>query len=217
MTLSQASGYGGHTREPSAEGEHYEWQFAQMGAYAFLIETGTEFQPPYQSALAEAALVWPGILAVLEREISVRGHVKDVVTGAPLAAKIEILNVAFSQGETNASGGAYGAYHMFLPAGTYNLRFSAAGYIPVVRTVSVTDCVPAGQNCSTVAEIQMAREGTPPPPPPRVRPWCSSTISRPARAGREIPMGRTPRPRDYGSAAIRNRPARAEPSSSERP
>ena len=166
VTLSQASGYGGQTREPSAEGEHYEWQFAQMGAYAFLIETGTEFQPPYQSALTEAALVWPGIMTVLEREVSVRGHVKDVVTGAPLAARIDILNVAFSQGETNASGGAYGAYHMFLPAGTYNLRFSAAGYMPVERTVSVTDCVPAGQNCSTVAEILMAREGTPPPPPP---------------------------------------------------
>ena len=69
--LSEASGYGGLTREPSAEGEHYEWQFAQMGAYAFLIETGTEFQPPYQSALDEAALVWPGILNVLERPISV--------------------------------------------------------------------------------------------------------------------------------------------------
>ena len=86
--LSEESGYGGLTREPSAEGEHYEWQFAQMGAYAFLIETGTEFQPPYQSALDEAALVWPGILAVLERPISVSGKVKDVETGAPLAARV---------------------------------------------------------------------------------------------------------------------------------
>ena len=130
--LSQASGYGGLTREPSAEGEHYEWQFAQMGAYAFLIETGTEFQPPYQSALDEAALVWPGILAVLERPISVSGKVKDLETGAPLAARIELLNVPFSQGETNFSGGARGGYHMFLPPGTYDIRFSLAGYTPVV-------------------------------------------------------------------------------------
>ena len=150
--LSEASGYGGLTREPSAEGEHYEWQFAQMGAYAFLIETGTEFQPPYQSALAEAALVWPGILKVLERPISVSGHVTDLATGAPLSAKIEILNVAFTQGETNSSGGPRGTYHMFVPPGTYDVRFSAPGYSPVVSRVTVT------ASSSTVRDIQMSPE-----------------------------------------------------------
>ena len=104
-----------------------------MGAYAFLIETGTEFQPPYQSALDEAALVWPGILAVLERPISVSGKVKDLETGAPLAARIELLNVPFSQGETNFSGGPRGGYHMFLPPGTYDIRFSAGGLYACCR------------------------------------------------------------------------------------
>ena len=136
--LSQASGYGGHTRVPSAEGEHQQWQFAKLGAYAFLIETHTEFQPSYDSALAEAAMVWPGILSVLERPISVSGHVTDATTGAPLAAKVELLGVAFSNGETNSSGGAFGKYYLFLPAGTYNVRFSRDGYAPVVRTVAVT-------------------------------------------------------------------------------
>ena len=136
--LSQASGYGGHTRVPSAEGEHQQWQFARLGAYAFLIETHTEFQPSYDSALAEAAMVWPGILSVLERPISVSGHLTDATTGAPLAAKVELLGVAFSNGETNSSGGAFGKYYLFLPAGTYNVRFSRDGYAPVVRTVAVT-------------------------------------------------------------------------------
>ena len=136
--LSQASGYGGHTRVPSAEGEHPQWQFAKLGAYAFLIETHTEFQPSYDSALAEAALVWPGILSVLERPISVSGHVTDATTGAPLAAKVELVGVAFSNGETNSSGGAFGKYYLFLPPGTYNVRFSRDGYAPVVRTVAVT-------------------------------------------------------------------------------
>ena len=136
--LSQASGYGGHTRVPSAEGEHPQWQFAKLGAYAFLIETHTEFQPSYDSALAEAALVWPGILSVLDRPISVSGHVTDATTGAPLAAKVELLGVAFSNGETNSSGGAFGKYYLFLPSGTYNVRFSRDGYAPVVRTVAVT-------------------------------------------------------------------------------
>lgn len=136
--LSQVSGYGGTVRVPSAEGEHQEWQFAQMGAYAFLIETHTEFQPSYDSAVSEATLVWPGILSVLERPVSISGHVTDAVTGLPLAARIDVLNVAFSQGESNASGGPHGRYHVFLPAGTYDIRFSVTGYAPVTRQVTVT-------------------------------------------------------------------------------
>jgi hypothetical protein len=136
--LSVASGYGGVTRVPSAEGEHPEWQFAKMGAYAFLIETHTEFQPSFESALSEASMVWPGILRVLERPISLSGHVTDSTTGVPMVAKIDLLNVAFTQGETNFSGGPYGEYHMFLPPGTYQVRFSATGYAPVTTTVTVT-------------------------------------------------------------------------------
>jgi hypothetical protein len=135
--LSLASGYGGHTRVPSADGEHQQWQFARLGAYAFLIETHQEFQPSYASALSEAATVWPGILAVLERPLSVSGHVTDAVTGAPLDATIELPGVAFSNGETNSSGGAFGSYHMFLPEGTYDVRFSRSGYASVVTRVSV--------------------------------------------------------------------------------
>jgi hypothetical protein len=138
VALSHASGYGGATRVPSAEGEHQEWQIARMGAYAFLVETHTAFQPSYESAVAEAARVWPGILAVLERPIPIAGHVTDARTGTPVPATIELLNVAFANGETNSSGGAYGAYHLFVPPGTYEVRFSAPGYAPAVHTVTVT-------------------------------------------------------------------------------
>jgi hypothetical protein len=149
-TLSQVSGYGGLTRLPSAEGEHPEWQFARMGAYAFLIETNTEFQPSYDSAVAEANLVWPGILSVLERPISISGHVTDATTGAPLAARIDLLNVTFPNGETNNSGGLYGAYHIFAPAGTYNVRFSAPGYASSTSSITVT------ATSATVMDIQLS-------------------------------------------------------------
>jgi hypothetical protein len=122
---------------PSADGAHQQWQFGRMGAYAFLIETHTEFQPAYESAVAEAGLVWPGILAVLDRPIPVQGHVTDAVTGAPLAAKIDLVNVTFTNGETNASGGQYGAYHLFLPPGSYHVRFSRSGYDTVIAPVTV--------------------------------------------------------------------------------
>jgi hypothetical protein len=149
--ISQASGYGGATRAPSAEGEHQQWQFARMGSYAFLIETHTQFQPSYASALSEAALVWPGVLAVLERPIPVWGHVTDQTTGEPVAARVELLNVAFANGEENSSGGAFGAYHLFVPPGTYDVRFSAAGYAPTIRILTVA----AGS--STNVDVQLGR------------------------------------------------------------
>ncbi len=148
--LSRASGYGGSTRAPSAEGEHQEWQFSRMGAYAFLIETHTEFQPSYASAVSEATLVWPGILAVLERPISIAGHVTDAVTGNPLSARIELVNVVFANGETNNSGGPTGAYHIFLPPGTYDARFSMTGYAPTTRRIAVTS------TSSTVLDVQLS-------------------------------------------------------------
>jgi hypothetical protein len=157
--LSQASGYGGHTRLPSAEGEHQEWQFSRMGAYAFLIETHTQFQPSHASAAAEADLVWPGMLHVIERPISISGHVIDAETGAPLKARIELPNVAFANGETNTSGGAYGAYHVFLPPGTHTVRFAADGYTPVAATFTVT---------ATSAAVHDVQLSPLPPAPPEV-------------------------------------------------
>ncbi len=130
--ISLASGYGGVTRDPSADGEHYQWQFATMGAYAFLAETHTEFQPSYTSAQTEAALVWPGALWMLDRAIPLWGHVTDAVTGSPVVAAIQYEGVAFQHGEENQSGGADGRYHAFLPAGTYSIRFTADGYEPLV-------------------------------------------------------------------------------------
>jgi len=140
--ISAASGYGGSTRGPSADGEHYQWQFALMGAYAFLAETHIDFQPTYASAQTEAALLWPGILWMLDRPTPLWGHVTDAVTGAPVAATIRYEGITFQNGETNASGGPFGRYHAFLPAGTYGLRFEAEGYqtlvVPGVQVASST-------------------------------------------------------------------------------
>ncbi len=140
--LSQAAGYGNSNRGPSAEGEHYEWQLKQ-GAYANLIEIGNSFQPSYASALSEAQQLFPAIQKMLQEETLVRGHVVDACSGAPLEATIEFVGVSFPLGETFSSGGPFGRFDIIPPAGSYSLRFQAAGYANQVVAVTVSAGNPA--------------------------------------------------------------------------
>jgi hypothetical protein len=137
--LANLSGYAGSHREPSADGEHYQWQFALSGSHAFLIETHTEFQPSYASAVAEAQQLWPGIKWLLEHPIPLWGYVRDAVTGNPVAAAISYPGFTFQNGEANQSFEPEGRYHAFLPAGNYSVVFEAEGYEPFVAAgVQVT-------------------------------------------------------------------------------
>jgi murein tripeptide amidase MpaA len=138
QALSVASGYGGSNRDPSAEGEHYEWQMAYMGAAANLIETALDFQPTYSAAQAEAALVWPGIVWAMQRAAPLWGYVTDAVTGQPIDALISYVGVNFSNGEVNPTG-RFGRYNAYIPAGTYTLSVTAPGYeTQTVPDVAVT-------------------------------------------------------------------------------
>jgi hypothetical protein len=128
--LSTASGYGGATRAPSAEGENYEWELAYMGAAANLIEIGLDFQPTYASAQAEAVMLWPGIMWGLQRPAPLWGYVVDALTGQPVTATINYVGVAFTNGEYNPTG-RFGRYNAFIPPGTYTFSLTAAGYEPL--------------------------------------------------------------------------------------
>ncbi len=128
--LSTASGYGGATRAPSAEGENYEWHLAYMGAAANLIEIGTDFQPTYASAQAEAVMLWPGIMWGLQRPAPLWGYVVDALTGEPITATINYAGINFTNGEYNPTG-RFGRYNVFIPPGTYTFSLTAAGYEPL--------------------------------------------------------------------------------------
>ena len=126
ILISQNSGYNGGIRGPSSNGEHYHWQLGQFSNYAFLTETHTSQQPPYSSAVTEAATVWPGTVWMLQKPIPVWGHVTDS-SGAPVQASISYLENPFTLGEQNNSEPVFGRYHAFLPDGVHTLRFEAPG------------------------------------------------------------------------------------------
>jgi hypothetical protein len=148
--IATASGYGGMERPPSAEGEHQQWQAGLHASYGFLTEIGTQFQPSYASAVAEANLIWPGTLYWLTRPTSIHGHVTDLCTGAPLQVAITYSGVTFTNGEVNNSDLPNGRYHAFLPPGTYNVTFASPGYSS--QNVSVT----VGATTSQQLDIALA-------------------------------------------------------------
>jgi hypothetical protein len=156
QSLSTASGYYGSIRSPSAEGENYEWQLAMNGSYAYLMETHTSFQPSYSSALDEAALVWQGTIWMLQRPISLSGHVKNSVTDQPIEAEINIKDIDFPNDEEFFSEPSAGRYHLFLPAGTYTIEFSAEKYITASHEVTIT------QNSAEIFDVALERITEPP-------------------------------------------------------
>jgi hypothetical protein len=151
ISLSSASGYGGSVRGPSAEGENYEWQIYTNGTYANLIETHSDFQPSYSSALTEASTVWPGALWMLQRPISVSGHITDSITGEILVTSIIIDGVSFSNGEEFYNEPMYGRYHLFLPPGTYTLEFSYENHHTQTHEVIVTS------TSSEILDVELVR------------------------------------------------------------
>ena len=160
--LSYAAGYGGDHRPPSADGEHYQWQFGKMGALAFLMETQTSFQPTYTVALSEAALVWPGTRWLLQEPIPLQGYVTDAASGLPVEATVTCATVGFEHEESTPTNSRFGRYHAFYPDGWYGFNFVAEDYESHVSPdVYVNTTFPAHLDVAMVPSLSGVGEGFP--------------------------------------------------------
>ncbi len=162
ITLATQAGYDGDHRAPSADGEHYQWQFGVRGALAFLMETQTDFQPSYQAALNEADLVWPGTRWLLQQPIPLRGHVTNASNGDPIEATISFPTVAFEHDETSNSNDRFGRYHAFFPDGWYDVAFDAEGFEPqIIPDVFVNPAFPSPVNAAMVPLLSGVGDNNP--------------------------------------------------------
>jgi len=103
---------------------HYAYN--RHGSLAYLVETGTAFQPPAAEKDNVIKGVWPGIKQFIQQPIGVSGVVTDGQTGEPVEADIKLPEYQFSQGETLHSG-KRGHYHLWLPHGKHKLEVRAKG------------------------------------------------------------------------------------------
>ncbi len=134
--LSAACNYTS-TRKPSAEGEHYQWELNHFGAFAFLIELGTAFQPAYTEVTTEKTNTFGGVTWIMNHATPLQGHIRDACTGTPIVASWTVAGLTFTQGELRNSEARFGRYQDFLPGGTYTITFTAPGYVPSVQTVAI--------------------------------------------------------------------------------
>lgn len=127
IALSKQADYA--IRVPSADGEHPQWNTQDVGSYAFLVETATQFQPPYNEAIEEAERVWPLVTAFLDRLYPVSGHMSDSSSGSPVQASFSVTDTTTGvdvgiQRHSNE----FGFYTLFLPDGSYSISITALGY-----------------------------------------------------------------------------------------
>jgi len=154
LDQSMAAAMSYANRNPSAEGEIYQWCFQWNGAFSMLIESGTAFQPAWSSVDPEVKRVWPGLKWFLDFKVPLSGHVTNRYTGGPVRADIAVQGYSYGNGETRFSDPGYGRYHYFLPDGSYSLTFTADGYrAKVVNNVQVTAA-------GTVLDVQMEPSAT---------------------------------------------------------
>jgi len=185
IVISQASGYGNSNRPPSAEGEHYEWQF-KRGAFSHLQETGTSFQPTFAAAQTEAAACYGAVLSMLSTPIHFSGHVTDACTGAPLVADLQFQGLSFPYNQAMSSGGAHGRYDIHPPPGSYNVDFVAAGYatqsFPVTIVGGATTTLDVALVPTAVLAVNYCTAGT-------TASGCQATLSASGTASATAPTG----------------------------
>jgi hypothetical protein len=127
------------TRDPSASGESPEDHYASGGTLSFLIEVGTAFQPAFSATQSEEAMVWPGVRRALTAwRPAVRGHVRSALGSTPLEATITFAPNLFQHGEVTRSRARDGRYGLWLPLGTWDVTFAAAGHQSRTVPVQVT-------------------------------------------------------------------------------
>jgi hypothetical protein len=127
--ISDGAGYSARTRIPSADGEHYQWQLSR-GVFAFLTETHTTFQPPYESAQAEAEQVFGGIMTLLQRPISLTGFLRDNDSGEALEGRLALPEAPYTNDEAILSATPRGRYYLIAPVWIGEVVGEARDYEP---------------------------------------------------------------------------------------
>lgn len=140
-------------------GDDTSWYYAHRGVYAFIIEMGTAFEPPFSQVAGIVNQNRGGWRYMYDRlgKARIDVHVGDACSQFPIEAEVTLKEYAYDTGETaRITHLPYGRWTYLVPAhGTYTVRASRTGYLTREVSAPVAD-LPVG------VDILLEPE-TPPP------------------------------------------------------
>jgi len=138
-SIPRIIGSGHYTPEQSndlypASGVTDDWAYGHHGIFCFTVELGQEFIPPSPQVPNIISDNIEAAMMVLNRPNvkTLRGHVYDAETMEVVSAEVFVSGIddnGASYREPYKSDEAYGAYYRLLTAGSFDVTFSAYGYI----------------------------------------------------------------------------------------
>lgn len=146
LSIPRIIGSGHYTPEQSndlypASGTTDDWAYGKHGIFGYTIELAQEFIPPAPQVPAITSDNIDAAMMLLNRvnHSTLRGHVYDATTLEPLVANVRI-NAIDNQGnyrEPYKSDADFGSYYRLLTPGTFDVDFTAYGYVS--QTVTNVD------------------------------------------------------------------------------
>ena len=125
-----------------ADGASIDTQYGLYGAYAYVIEANASgFSPDYATwrdvTVQRQRTAWSYFLDKTLDGTQIRGKVTDFLTGAPLAATLNLQEVTFTHGEAPRKADAAGNYHLLVHSnGTYHVSYSAPGHCTATQAIA---------------------------------------------------------------------------------
>jgi murein tripeptide amidase MpaA len=155
--IDRLSGNGGYNVLPlnGRVGQSSVWMYGELGAMDYIIETGENYFAAPEDIPRIARENVKGALFLLERSLGsgVNGHVRDRLTGKPIAAEIHANGCEASYVKCRRSDSFHGRFDRLLFPGNYTIEIRAPGY-----KTEVLAGVPVRQNAMTPLEITLARQ-----------------------------------------------------------
>ncbi len=150
-------------------GDDTSWYYAHMGAYSFIIEVGTSFEPAFSEVSGIVDRNRGGWQYLYQRlgQARIDVHVSDACTGKPLEADVTLTDFLFDTGELpRRSFPPFGRWTFVVEADqSYTIRVSEPGY--AAQTVAVVlgnEPVPVNVSLKPTSPCQ-------PPPIPTASTW----------------------------------------------
>lgn len=130
--IGRLSGHGAYNVLPlnGRVGQSSIWMYGELGAMDYIIETGEAYFAEPEDIPRITGENLQGALFLLQRALGsgVTGHVRDRLTGKPLAAEIHISGTDAVYVKCRRSDARYGRFDRLLFPGQYTLEVRAPNY-----------------------------------------------------------------------------------------